>query len=716
MKKLSIILAILLCAGVAFAGSTVFPNGVQIGKSVDDVQPTLTMIGDADSDAGGDTCESVQLTLTPNADPTLATWGFTSTQGMGYTFDKHVGIGATPGAPAHFKVIDTAWDITSTSYGIYNTHTKTAGVTDATDDIFHLYNVFTYNHNGSTIGQLRGISNTLIFTDGTTGATEDVYGTYNSALLNGGIVGRSHYGQYNLVNLNTGTVTTNVYGLYNNVDIEAEMTSIGGDVYGIYSIVDDDDGTATTVYNLYLQNNTNTDYAIYSANDVPSYFGGGATIGAVGIDSTFLLGTSINESQPKFQIVGDADSDAADTSETVQLTLTPNATPTLATWDFTSTQSAGYNFDKNVTIASAYVYRAGGTDVPDADVVDTLTITNISQVQDITASAAEINTIDDCATTELFVGGGAGSAPVCTTATGTGAPVRAGSPTFTTLITMGSAGLNEAELEILDGATTTTTQLNYLNGVTGISGTGNLCLTTNCQMTTPDLGAATADSITIDASSTPAWVFRDLENPGSVKEIGIVSAQFLSGGYLTEDGGMYFSSMLAGSEVVWGAWDSDEETVTLGDSGTGEDLVLDFETATDNEVEVGTNSGVTRIDFGSILVKTGDIKTKSFAINEATADDDFLLWKTPVAITIAAVNGVLLTGTNVIGHVDECDSAGANCATIDSTADITFNGGNDADDGDLSNPSIDAGDWLHWHTTSVDAPGYLTITVSYTID
>ena len=55
-------------------------------------------------------------------------------------------------------------------------------------------------------------------------------------------------------------------------------------------------------------------------------------------------------------------------------------------------------------------YAPGGTDVADADVVDTITITNISQVQDITASAAEINTIDDCATTELFVGGGAGSA------------------------------------------------------------------------------------------------------------------------------------------------------------------------------------------------------------------------------------------------------------------------------------------------------------------
>ena len=43
-------------------------------------------------------------------------------------------------------------------------------------------------------------------------------------------------------------------------------------------------------------------------------------------------------------------------------------------------------------------------------------------------------TREDGATTQILVGGGAGAAPVWTTATGTGAPVRAGSPTFTTQI------------------------------------------------------------------------------------------------------------------------------------------------------------------------------------------------------------------------------------------------------------------------------------------
>ena len=40
------------------------------------------------------------------------------------------------------------------------------------------------------------------------------------------------------------------------------------------------------------------------------------------------------------------------------------------------------------------------------------------------------------------------------------------SPTFTTSITIGSAGISEAELEILDGATISTTELNHLGSVT----------------------------------------------------------------------------------------------------------------------------------------------------------------------------------------------------------------------------------------------------------
>lgn len=106
--------------------------------------------------------------------------------------------------------------------------------------------------------------------------------------------------------------------------------------------------------------------------------------------------------------------------------------------------------------------------------------------------------------------------------------------------------------------------------------------------------------------------------------------------------------------------------------------------------------------------------TKSFTINGATAADDFLLWRTSVDITITDIYGVLLTGTNIVGGLDECDANGANAVAVD--ADITFDGALDQDDGALTNGGIDAGDWIMWHTTSVNVPGYFTLTVVYTVD
>jgi len=63
-------------------------------------------------------------------------------------------------------------------------------------------------------------------------------------------------------------------------------------------------------------------------------------------------------------------------------------------------------------------------------------------------SDAELLTIDDGATTEIAVGGGAGSSMVWTTATGSGAPVRATSPTVTGLTASLGATLDLNEQDV----------------------------------------------------------------------------------------------------------------------------------------------------------------------------------------------------------------------------------------------------------------------------
>jgi hypothetical protein len=74
---------------------------------------------------------------------------------------------------------------------------------------------------------------------------------------------------------------------------------------------------------------------------------------AVTVSNVEIGATSANETTPSLKIISDADSDAGgDTDETLTIDLTANATPTSAVWDVTSTQSAGYRFDKSMTIGA----------------------------------------------------------------------------------------------------------------------------------------------------------------------------------------------------------------------------------------------------------------------------------------------------------------------------------------------------------------------------
>jgi len=118
----------------------------------------------------------------------------------------------------------------------------------------------------------------------------------------------------------------------------------------------------------------------------------------------------------------------------------------------------GTDIPTAVTIGTAYIYRADGTDVPDADVADDITITNISQVQDISASASEINTPLDGASVTLTE--------------------------FMELETLGDTTISAnqwaalgdlaetltgAEINILDGVTgVTAAELSYIGDVTGL--------------------------------------------------------------------------------------------------------------------------------------------------------------------------------------------------------------------------------------------------------
>jgi hypothetical protein len=119
-----------------------------------------------------------------------------------------------------------------------------------------------------------------------------------------------------------------------------------------------------------------------------------------------------------------------------------------------------------------------------------------------------------------------------------------------------------------------------------------------------------------------------------------------------------------------------------------------------------------------------DMPSKGFVINSAVASDDFLLgWKAPATMTITEIHGVIATG-ELVGMLYICDSTNdinnpmdipTDCDACDGT-DITFDGGEDSDVSLDGTVTAGAGDWLGWVTTSVDNPGYLSVTFYYTID
>ena len=118
----------------------------------------------------------------------------------------------------------------------------------------------------------------------------------------------------------------------------------------------------------------------------------------------------------------------------------------------------------------------------------------------------------DGATTKILVGGGAGSVAVWTTATGTGAPVRAGAPTFTSTITVDGASTLTGLVGMPAGATVPVTALgNAHSGTYTPSTTGTTNVAAITPHDTPYLRVGNsvfvAGEITVDptAATTTSW-------------------------------------------------------------------------------------------------------------------------------------------------------------------------------------------------------------------
>ena len=235
-------------------------------------------------------------------------------------------------------------------------------------------------------------------------------------------------------------------------------------------------------------------------------------------DTDMTVGVLANDVLPVFSIISDAENDnATPVNETYSAVLVQNANPNLAYLQWSTTQStAGMDFDMPVTatsfvadgniagitygsnasisdaelltiddgaldqiivgggagsafvwgdniptavtIGTAYIYRVGGTDVSDGDVADDITLTNISQVADISATALEINTPLDGALVTLTEFQELETIDATTISTNQWALLGGLAET-----------LGSAEVNILDGVTgVVAAEISYIGDVTGL--------------------------------------------------------------------------------------------------------------------------------------------------------------------------------------------------------------------------------------------------------
>jgi hypothetical protein len=88
-------------------------------------------------------------------------------------------------------------------------------------------------------------------------------------------------------------------------------------------------------------------------------------------------------------------------------------------------------------------------------------------------------------------------------------------------------------------------------------------------------------------------------------------------------------------------------------------------------------------------------------------------YKAYAAETIANINCITDTGTATLS-LQECDATGGSCAGVDGATEIVCDSNNQADDGTLSNPTIDTGDWVKIVISGVaGSPTDLAISVGY---
>ena len=226
----------------------------------------------------------------------------------------------------------------------------------------------------------------------------------------------------------------------------------------------------------------------------------------------------------------------------------------------------------------------------------------------LTISSSAIATIDAAADIVIDAGGGDiffkddgttfGSATntsgdlIIKSGTTTAMTFSGANVTFSGTVTIGSAGISEAELEILDGAAVTTTELNIIDGDTAASST---TLVDADRVVVNDNGTM----VQVALSDFETYFESGLDTLSSVTTVGALDAGSISSGFGNIDNGA--SNITSGGLVKLDV-DADADDLT-GDSATGRLTIGASEDL--NLYHGGTNSYIVN-DTGDLILDTAD--------------------------------------------------------------------------------------------------------------
>ena len=248
--------------------------------------------------------------------------------------------------------------------------------------------------------------------------------------------------------------------------------------------------------------------------------------------------------------------------------------------------------------------------------------------------------------------------------------------TFAGTVTIGSAGISEAELEILDGATVTTDELNILDGVTAT--TAELNIMDGVTSTTAELnivdGDTSASAITVADADRVV-----LNDGGTMKQVAVTSLAAYFDDEITA-----MPNLVTTAATTVGALDSGSITSGFGNIDVGSSnltatgtISLGATSFNDNNI---TNVGSVQLDSiaGDADTNTSITFSGSDVITMATGGTTALTIDASQNVTVAGdltVSGDDITlGTNTSGHIMVADGTNFNPVAVSGDVTIASNG------------------------------------------